>query len=123
MQKPIIVIAQDSVWKKARQSGKYVQSTVTSTLDEVGFIHCSNPNQTIDIANRHFRNFDNLILLVVDTDKVTAEVKFEKALSGRDGLFPHIYGALNTNAVINEIALKKNSHGMFIAPSQLLQLQ
>lgn len=121
MQSPIVAIARSEVWEESKKKGLYTQSTITSSLEDVGFIHCSTPDQTIDIANRHFTNFDNVVLLIIDTEKVIPEVRFEKALSGRPGLFPHIYGALNTDSVIEVLVLKKNNEGKFIAPSPLFE--
>lgn len=115
----IIIISNQALWDEAQNTGRYTQSTIDSSLEEVGFIHCTNPEQTIMIANRHFTKYDNLILLLIDLDKVTADVKFEESLSGRAGIYPHIYGALNTNAVYKVISLPKGVDGQFTAPEEL----
>lgn len=119
MKAPIIIIAQRLVWEKSQQTGQYTQSTITSTLADVGFIHCTSPDQTVETANKHFKDYDDLILVVIDPDKVIPEVKFEKAASGRPGLFPHIYGPLNINAVTDVLDFKKDSNGSFILPPSL----
>lgn len=115
----IVIITQDSIWQQAQKSGEYTQSTLDSTLEEVGFIHCSFPDQTIEIANRRFSDRDNLVLLLIDEDKVKAPVKHEAALSGRAGTFPHIYGPLNIDAVYAVAAVEKDSKGAFVAPKEL----
>jgi len=119
MKTPIIAIARASVWNESNKAGQYTQSTVTSTLEDVGFIHCTTPDQTMDVANRHFKDYEDLVLLVIDPDQVKPQVKFEKALSGREGLFPHIYGPLNTSAITQVLDLKKDSAGNFVMPSSL----
>src|SRR4051812_14225312 len=105
MKKTIIVTARQSDWDRAKTEGEYRQSTVDSTLAEVGFIHCSFPEQVMDMANRKYADQNDLILLLVDPDKVKAEIKYEAARSGRAGTFPHIYGPLNIDAVTAEIPL------------------
>jgi uncharacterized protein (DUF952 family) len=121
--KTIVIIAKQEVWEQALQTGEYVQSTIDSTLAEVGFIHCSFPDQTIGIANRRFRGRDGLILLLIDTGKVYAPIKYEGALSGRAGTFPHIYGPLNIDAVYATVALKKGDKGNFVIPKELKAMQ
>lgn len=115
----IVAIARRKVWEQALTAGEYTQSTVKKALAEVGFIHCSFPDQTVDIANRHFRDEDNLVLLLIDESKVKVPVKHEDALSGRTGTFPHIYGPLNTSAVYAALPLEKGETGEFIMPAGL----
>jgi uncharacterized protein (DUF952 family) len=117
--KTIVLITDNDIWHKALTAGEYAQSTLDSTLAEVGFIHCSFPDQTIEIVNRKFADRDNLSLLLVDVDKVKVPVKFEGALSGRAGIFAHIYGPLNTDAVYTVAPLQKNDQGIFISPPEL----
>ncbi|HEU5186993.1 MAG TPA: DUF952 domain-containing protein [Candidatus Saccharimonadales bacterium] len=117
--KTIVIIARKEDWKAAQKSSKYEQSTLDSTLAEVGFIHCSFPDQTIEIANRRFSDRDGLVLLLIDEDKVKAPIKHEGALSGRAGIFPHIYGPLNVDAVYSTAVLEKDSKGKFVMPKEL----
>lgn len=121
--KIIIAIARQDTWEQAQRAGEYTQSTLDSTLAEVGFIHCSFPNQTLEIANRRFADRDNLVLLFIDEDKVKAPVKHEGALSGRAGTFPHIYGPLNADAVYAAVPLQKNDKGEFVTPTELQEAQ
>lgn len=118
----IIAITNSVMWNKALQDGSYTQSTMDTTLQEVGFLHCTSPEQTIATANRHFTDRDNVILLLINLGKVTSEVRFEAAKSGRPGLFPHIYGPLNVDAVYATLKLEKNESGQFIEPEQLAAL-
>jgi uncharacterized protein (DUF952 family) len=90
-------------------------------LEEVGFIHATMPDQTMTVIPR-FTDTKDVILLFIDADKVKAPLKFEPARSGRTGLFPHIYGTLNTNAVYATAAVEKNSAGDFVTPAELLNL-
>ncbi|MBP9686853.1 MAG: DUF952 domain-containing protein [Candidatus Doudnabacteria bacterium] len=120
--KTIVGIANKDVWERAATVGEYVQSTLDTTLAEVGFIHCSFPSQTLEIVNRKFLDRDDLVLLLIDEDKVSAPVKHEAALSGRAGTFPHIYGPLNVEAVYKVLPLEKDGEGKFKAPSEFQKL-
>lgn len=117
--KTIIVTASDQAWQDAQATGEYTQSTITSTLKDVDFIHATFPDQTIDMVNRHFTNRDDVILLFVDANEVKAPIKYEKALSGRPGTFPHIYGPLSVDAVYDTVKLEKDNKSKFIAPNNL----
>lgn len=111
--KTIVAITQKDTWEKALETGKYTQSTLDSTLEEVGFIHCSTPDQTLEIANRKYTDYDDLILVYIDAEKVKAPIKFEGAKSGRAGIFPHIYGPLNTDGAYQIAPLTKTNDGTF----------
>jgi uncharacterized protein (DUF952 family) len=121
--KTIVIIAKLEVWQRAQKIGEYTQSTIDSTLADVGFIHCSFPDQTMEIANRRFSDRDSLVLLLVDEDKVQAPIKYGGTLSGRAGTFPHIYGPLNADAVYAAVVLKKDTEGKFITPKELEHAQ
>ncbi len=107
--KTIIITSTPDIWSKAQETGEYIQSTIDSTLDEVGFIHATSPDQTVAMLNRHFTDRNDILLLMVDLDKVKPEVKFEAPLSGKGGTYPHIYGSLSTDAVVDTLVPKKDS--------------
>ena len=114
--KTIVITATEQAWQQAKESGQYMQSTIDSTLEDIGFIHATFPDQTIAMVNRHFTNRDDVVLLLAGADKISSPVKYEAALSGRAGTFPHIYGPLNVDAVYAAIKLSKSDDGMFITP-------
>lgn len=76
----------------------------------------------MEIAKCRFSDRDGLVLLLIDEAKVKAPIKHEGALSGRAGTFPHIYGALNVDAVYDSVELKKNAEGIFETPEKLKRL-
>ena len=93
---PIIYhITTDSTWNNAREIGVY---TVPS-LKEEGFIHCSQQNQLADVKQRYFEGRNDLLLLSIDTDKLTSPFIFEWSPSVQD-TFPHVYGPINVDAVV-----------------------
>jgi len=85
-----------------------------------GFIHCSTPDQVIKVADIRFRGQTGLVLLCLDTDKVTAEIRYEN-LEGGQELFPHIYGEINTDAVVQVAEFEPGVDGYFALPTIALQ--
>ena len=97
-------------WEQWQQGGIYHPPSI----DEEGFIPCSSGNQINATANRIFKGERRLMLLVIDTSTVEAAIKYEMAgNSDREEKYPHIYGALNLDAVIDKIRLYPNKEGIF----------
>ena len=69
----------------------------------------------IQVADIRFHGQTGLVLLSIDTDKITAEIIHEN-LEGGSQLFPHIYGELNTNAVIRVAEFEAGANGHFTLP-------
>ncbi len=67
------------------------------------------------MANTRFRGRTDLLLLSIDTDRVSAEIRYEN-LEGGEQLFPHIYGELAHEAVIRVAEFKPEAHGRFKLP-------
>lgn len=119
----IVVTSTKELWSAAQREGLYSQSTVDSSLKEVGYIHATSPDQTISMLNRIYRDRDDIILLLIDLDKVRSEVKFEASSSGKTpGLFPHIYGHLNVDAVYDILLPEKDNSDSFVDNDRLAQL-
>jgi glutathione S-transferase len=89
------------VWEAAVEIGFYAQSTLDQTLDEVGFIHASFPDQLTETAKLHYSACtDELVLLEMNIEALTnsgLEVKLEQSRNGH--LFPHIYGPVPVDLV------------------------
>ena len=90
-------IIKKEYWKKFENSDRYFPAE----YQKEGFIHFSSKNQIAGVLSRYFTVEDELILLTINEDLLSAELKFEKASNGE--LFPHLYGHLNLNAVISII--------------------
>lgn len=81
---------------------------------EDGFIHCSDPSQLLEVANALYKGERGLVLLCIDPAKVKTEIRYEK--SGPEA-FPHIYGPLNTDAVVAALPFEPDDEGKFRLPS------
>src|SRR6266446_5590829 len=77
----------------------------TEMFDIDGFIHCSTREQIIQVANARFRGHTGLVLLSINTDRVSAEIRYEN-LEGGQQMFPHIYGEINSDAVVQVSAFE-----------------
>lgn len=106
----ILHITQHEQWEQA----KLVKTYRGDTLDSEGFIHCSTPTQIIKVANTFFHNQKGLVLLYIDSDKVKPEIRYE-GVEDKE-LFPHIYGALNIDAVFKLIDFEHGENGFFELP-------
>jgi len=98
---PIIFhVTTASEWNAAKQKGFYDHPS----LNNEGFIHCSQENQVAGVLERYFAGKTELVNLVIDTDKLTSKFVFDWSPSTQD-TFPHIYGPINIDAVIDVTSL------------------
>jgi uncharacterized protein (DUF952 family) len=81
------------------------------SLDSQGFIHCSFQNQLLRTANKWFQGQQDLVVLCIDSDRLTAELRLEESEPGE--IFPHLYGPLNLDAVSDVTALLTKPNGEF----------
>jgi uncharacterized protein (DUF952 family) len=113
-------IIPSSDWKSAQEKGEYR----AASLETEGFIHCSTAEQAAPVANAFYAAQKGLLLLVIDFEKLTSPLRWdppahpapESAPASLQGNFPHIYGALNLDAVIEVRAIEPNSEGIFSFP-------
>ena len=82
-------------WGEAQKSGFYE----AGSLLKEGFIHACKKDQVTGVLGRYFIAQQDLLLLYIDEQKVSAPIKYEVALPVNEE-FPHIYGRLNINAVV-----------------------
>ena len=99
---PVIYhVTTDAEWQHAQQSGQYE----SPSLKTEGFIHCSASDAQVEgVLQRYFAGKTDLLKLVIDTGKLTSRFIYEWSPSTAD-TFPHIYGPINTDAVIEVIKL------------------
>ena len=97
-----------ATWADARRAGVYTADSLATE----GFIHCSTAGQVVWVANNRFRGRRDFLLLHIDSDRLSAPVKYEN-LEGGTQLFPHIYGPLNLDAVIEVTPFQPDEAGAF----------
>jgi uncharacterized protein (DUF952 family) len=110
----ILHITTQPEWNRALSAGTYRGDT----LDTEGFIHCSTPTQVAEVANRRFAGRSDLLLLYIDPRLVGPEIRYEMAENGQN--YPHIYGPLNVDAVMQTIPMLPDQQGRFVQPPKLV---
>jgi uncharacterized protein (DUF952 family) len=114
----ILHITPRTTWEKDTVD-YHAESLVTE-----GFIHLSTPEQVIPVANAVFKGQSDLVLLVIDPQKLTFPLKYEAPFQTltanpeheQQQRFPHLYGPLNRDAVIQIINFNPNLDGTFTLP-------
>ena len=87
----------------------------SESLIKEGFIHASDYNQLLLTAEMYYSEDVPLVLLAIDPEKLKSPVKYELAVT-RDSLFPHIFGPVNLEAVVQAVPFGKDSTGKFFFP-------
>jgi uncharacterized protein (DUF952 family) len=98
---PILHITTAAAWADAQAHGAYT----ADSLSTEGFIHCSDPHQVMWVANQRFSGRTDLVILHIDPARLRAEVRYENLEGGTD-LFPHVYGPIPREAVLEVVPLR-----------------
>jgi uncharacterized protein (DUF952 family) len=102
----IFHITTSSAWEEARAAGTYEPPS----LAREGFIHFSAADQVVGVANRAFRGQRGLVLLCVASERLAGVVRHEHAEDAGEA-FPHLYGPLNLDAVVDVVPIAEGSDG------------
>lgn len=92
---PLYHILTAESWASAQKTQIYTPDS----LKQEGFIHLSNKEQVPLVLQRYFENTTSLMILHIDPLKLASPLKYE-AVYDLEGLYPHLYGALNLDAII-----------------------
>lgn len=89
---------------------------IPASLEEVGFVHLSTPAQVAIPANLFYAGLD-VVLLWVDPERVSDEIRFEEGDPPVPGqVFPHLYGPLPVSAVVAATPYHRGPDGRYAAP-------
>lgn len=108
---------------QARLSGEYRPKS----LETDGFIHFSQRHQVLDVANAFYRGQTDLVILVIEPSRLKAELRYEapahpsasSSAPGPENQFPHLYGPLNMDAVLEVVEFPSDENGLFTLPTSL----
>ncbi len=107
-------------WAAAQAAGVY---RAESLLSE-GFIHLSQRHQVLGSANRFFQGQAGLELLAIDPAQLTGRLVYEAPVSPESHAagetFPHLYGELNLDAVVQVVSFVADADGRFTLPDDLI---
>lgn len=99
-------------------------------FDEERFIHCTKGAVLmLEVANSFYKDVaGEFAVLLIDADKVAAPLRFEPAVHVNDAqinaseqvLFPHIYGSINRDAILDVIEVHRDANGAFVGYERTL---
>jgi uncharacterized protein (DUF952 family)/ribosomal protein S18 acetylase RimI-like enzyme len=94
----LVHLVEPATWRGALADG----AVRPPSLDDVGFVHLSTPEQVHLPAERIYPGRRDLALLVVDPTRLPDPVRFEPGVPSDPASmrFPHLYGPLPVTAVI-----------------------
>ena len=107
----LVHVIEDDGYGSATDGGEYRPNS----LSEEGFIHCSTPAQVVSVAQYHYPDAEDPRLLVIDPGEVDAKIRYEES---PDGGFAHVYGPLNTDAVVDIVEFPRED-GRYVLPEKL----
>ncbi len=84
-----------------------------------GFIHCCTFDQLLEVANNNLKDInDDLMVLCINTFYLKSELKWERN-NKNNKIFPHVYGLINSESIMEEVELKRNENGDFFISDEL----
>ena len=111
----ILHVTSQTAWSVAQKRGQYVADSLTKE----GFIHCSKASQVLRIAELLFADQHDLVLLVIDPERLIPELRWEPGTDLVTDLFPHVYGPINLEAVVAVLDFETGTDGKFHLPQSL----
>ena len=108
----IVHICSSDEWQAAQKADVY-RST---SLDAEGFIHCSQPDQVVEVANRYYGNRTDLMLLWIDPSCLAVELRWE---ASDESTYPHVYGPINIDSITRVSKFLPDEEGIFRSSSLL----
>jgi len=105
-------------WEAAQSKGEYVAESLATE----GFIHCSTLAQVLPVAEKYYKGQGGLVLLVIEPSLLSSELKWEPPSGGtpvgvmEGDQFPHVYGPINLDAVVNIVDFMFDAKGAFQIP-------
>lgn len=96
-----------TVWERA-PAGPYR----AASLETEGFIHCSNADQVARVANLFYAAAADLLALVIDAGRLTSPLRDDDVGTGER--FPHVYGPLDREAVLDVRPLRRDADGRWV---------
>jgi uncharacterized protein (DUF952 family)/isopentenyldiphosphate isomerase len=93
---PIIHTYEVSQWENQKDNNFYTSESLSSD----GFIHCCTSEQLEWVFNRFYKKEKEVVVITLNPEKLTSRVIYED-FGNFKSWFPHIYGPINKEAVVN----------------------
>jgi len=107
----------ESEWNRHKNNEYYGENYIVKG----GFIHCSDIHNFHRVAPNFRHITEPMVLLCIDSAKVTPSVIWED-LYNEGEEYPHIYGALNLDAVTNVLPFLRDENGDLLLNFELQQI-
>ena len=104
-------LVEPSSWAEWQRAACYQPPS----LAREGFIHFSRREQVEATAARFYSSCESLLVVRVDESRLLAKLRFELADGQR---FPHLYGALNLDAVGAVAEMHRDQDGRYRLPAR-----
>ena len=98
-------------WEQAQKNGFWH----APSLDTEGFVHLSEVNQFVRVANNLYRGKPNLVVLEIDPARLSDPIIYEDLYNGNED-FPHLYGELPVTVVDAVYPFPAHPQGTFSPP-------
>jgi uncharacterized protein (DUF952 family) len=98
----ILRITPRDKWYRAFAEGEYRSDDLATE----GFIHCSTPEQLSWVAEKFYKGQTGLVVLRIDTEKLKSPLVWENPHETLK-LFPHVYGPINLDALVEAVPLEE----------------
>lgn len=103
-----------AAWEAVQHGETWGQESVTAE----GFVHCSPVGYFWRVAPLFKDVKDELVLVLLETKRLTSPLKWEDGENlGRE--YPHVYGPLNTSAVVGVLPFLWDERGDFVKNPEL----
>jgi len=100
-------VTSPDTWARAVEEGSFTESTLGRSLAEEGFIHCCDPAQLDGVLTRYYAGVPHeLLLLTVDPELLESPLVREVGDPATGETFPHVYGPIGLDAVIETRVLR-----------------
>ncbi|MBC8092174.1 MAG: DUF952 domain-containing protein, partial [Pseudonocardia sp.] len=111
MTSPLLHLIPTAAWRECLAAG-----AVAPTVAE--FVHLSTAEQVVLPAGRLFAGRPDLLLLVIDSERIGVPVRWEPGLptDPAELRFPHAYGPVPTSAVLAVLPYRPRPDGGFDEP-------
>lgn len=82
-------------WEKFKGKPSYQAESLATE----GFIHCSYEQQLPAVLKRYYSGAERVVILKLDTAKLLSKLVEEPSTNNE--IYPHIYGRINQNAIVD----------------------
>ena len=90
------------VWEEFKDKEFYE----AESLKTEGFIHCSFAEQLDAVLERYYRDAGDVLVLTIEPEKLTSRLVNEPSTNNE--IYPHIYGKINRDAIVETAKRRKH---------------